>query len=111
MIIGSEGSGVPGRSSYSAGQVKSGQHLGGAEPNYELAGHAVALPELLGPVRPHVARGDHCRDAEELAKILRQLGFTLHLHGGVWRFLQVRAQRNPRIASQRPWPWRTCGRC
>ena len=34
--------------------------------------------------------------------ILRQLGFTLHLHKGVWRFLQVRAQRDPRIASQRP---------
>src|SRR5215475_2423151 len=98
----SEGPGVPGWSSYSAGQVKSGQHLGGAEPDYELAGYAVALPKLLGPVWPHITRGDHGRDAEEFARILRQLGFTLHLHEGVWRFLQVRAQRDPRIASQRP---------
>jgi hypothetical protein len=89
-------------SSYSAGQVKSGQYLGGAEPDYELARYAVALPILLGSVWPHIARGDHRRDAEEFARILRQLGFTLHLHEGVRRFLQIRAQRGPRIASQRP---------
>ena len=62
--------GVPRWSSCSVGQVKCGQHLGGAEPDNELAGYAVALPELFGPLRPHVARGDHCRDAEEFARIL-----------------------------------------
>jgi hypothetical protein len=86
--------------SYSAGQVKSGQHLGGAEPNYELAGYAVALPKLLGQVWPHIARGDHCREADEFATVLRQLGCTLHLHEGVWRF--------SRSAHRLTRGWRAC---
>ena len=51
--------------------VKGGQHLGGAQPNQEFAGDAIAPAELFGTVRTHVAGGDRGGGAKQLAGLLR----------------------------------------
>jgi anti-sigma regulatory factor (Ser/Thr protein kinase) len=83
--------GPDGEAAGSADHVEVSQRLGGAQPDDDLAGRAVALSELLGPVGPQVASGDLRRGAEQLGGILGQLGRALYLHEGKGRFFQVHA--------------------
>jgi hypothetical protein len=52
--------------------VEVDDHLAGPHADDQFAGHTVALPELLGPVRAHVAAGDLGGGTHQLVRVLRR---------------------------------------
>src|SRR5450755_5140017 len=85
----SPGGTTPGPATGSGRHVEVGQHLGGADPDHQLARHPVVLPELLRPVGPHIPGRDRRGRAQQLAGIVGQLGPALDLDEPVGLPLQV----------------------
>src|SRR5690242_11570392 len=71
--------------SRSAGDVRLAEDLRGPNSDDQLAGDAVALAELLGPVLAHVLRPEEGRDGPALLAIVDQQGFAFDRDVRIWR--------------------------
>ena len=75
------------------GQIRRRHRPLGPQPHHQFAGHAVAGPELLGPVRPHVAPADRGGPATHLGQVLGEGDGALQRHEGVGGPIVLHTQR------------------